>query len=330
MVGLRHGVDLHPSPGLVDPLSDGASDLGRAAPHRLVDDERPRLRLPLRPAHVLADDLHRILAPDEPVAGRDGLDLEPQPHDLLHLAHDELAEGHEDVAEVFAHLVPQHGLIDLVCEALRRGQVLAEGVVGQQQLVFGNVGKHAVGPVQHRRLEEGQCLVPQRDRVTAADDLTLPAVREVLAERLLTPFAVDECGIWRAGKYGRERCRMVQLGVVGNQVVDLRGVDNLRDLAEHLALEPRHDRIDQGDAVIDDQVGVVRSASMRVVRVAVEVAHFPIHGSNPVHVFRDLCAHLVPPHADTAAGQAARRLQHAGRGQDGHSGRHCPESGPVY
>ena len=50
---------------------------------------------------------------------------------------------------------------------------------------------------------------------------------------------------------------MVRFGVVADHVIHFLGVDNLGDIGQKLVGEFLFNRIDQGDFVIHDQVGVV-------------------------------------------------------------------------
>ena len=53
---------------------------------------------------------------------------------------------------------------------------------------------------------------------------------------------------------------MVGLGMVGNDHVDLGGIDDRTDAREHFVGEALLDCIDESDLFIEDQVGVVRRA----------------------------------------------------------------------
>ena len=73
---------------------------------------------------------------------------------------------------------------------------------------------------------------------------------------------------------------MVHLDVVGHQVFDFRGIDDLRDAVEQVVREGTLARVDERDMLVDDEVGVVRGAP--VGGVAVEVALVPIDAANPI------------------------------------------------
>ncbi len=171
--------------------------------------------------------------------------------------------------------------------------MLAEGIVRQQQAVLGDVGEHAIRPVQHGRLQEGERPVSQRDRVPGANDLSLPAVLEVLAEGIGATLAMDQRRLGRPGHHGRNGTRMVQLSMVGDDEVDPRGIHHLSDVVEEYILKPRRDRIDQGGILVHHEVGVVRGAPLDVIGVPVKMAHLPVHCPNPVHVLSYLDSHSL-------------------------------------
>ena len=52
--------------------------------------------------------------------------------------------------------------------------MLAEGVIGHQERLFRAIRKHAVRPMDHRRLDEGKGLLPQLQAVAGLDRLKIP------------------------------------------------------------------------------------------------------------------------------------------------------------
>ena len=114
-------------------------------------------------------DLFDVGAPDDAVARRDHLDRQ-----VLERLEGRLcltAVEREDVGVVLLGLVVEHGEVVLVVEAAAGGEVLAEGVVREEDLLLGAVGDHAVGPVEHRGRHELQRALAEGERVAGLDAL---------------------------------------------------------------------------------------------------------------------------------------------------------------
>ena len=82
-----------------------------------------------------------------------------------------LAVQHQDVRVILLRFFHYNMHVVLVVEAAVRGQVLAEGVVGEQDLFLRAVSDHAVGPVEHRRRHEGQRARAEGERLAGLDRL---------------------------------------------------------------------------------------------------------------------------------------------------------------
>ena len=235
-------------------------------------------------------DLFDVGAPDDAVARRNHLDVEA-PKRLeggLCLA----AVKHEDVGVVLLGLVVEHGEVVLVVEAAAGGEVLAEGVIREEDLLLGAVGDHAVGPVEHRGRHELQRALADGEGVACLDAF----VGQVAVARLEALEALrdarDDLGVRAVGHHEGQRAGVVGLDVIGDDVVNLSRVDDGSDALEELFLERFLDRVDEGDLLVEDQVGVVARAAARL--VAVEAAHGPVDGADPVDIFADFnCFHDV-------------------------------------
>ncbi len=117
VVCLGNGEEPRFYPRFDDPLQDGPGHSGGAAPHRLVHHQRPGLRLPAGPAHVLLHDLGRVFPPDDTMAGGDDVDLQAHLPHLLDLPQNQPTERGQDVGEVPARLLPEDCLVYFVSEA---------------------------------------------------------------------------------------------------------------------------------------------------------------------------------------------------------------------
>ena len=275
---------------LLEGLGDGAGHLFGGVPHGVEDDDGALLEDARRPLLVEPVDLFDVGAPDDAVARRNHLDVEA-PKRLeggLCLA----AVKHEDVGVVLLGLVVEHGEVVLVVEAAAGGEVLAEGVIREEDLLLGAVGDHAVGPVEHRGRHELQRALADGEGVACLDAF----VRQVAVARLEALEALrdarDDLGVRAVGHHEGQRAGVVGLDVIGDDVVNLSRVDDGSDALEELFLERFLDRVDEGDFLVEDQVGVVARAAARL--VAVEAAHGPVDGADPVDIFADFnCFHDV-------------------------------------
>ena len=72
---------------------------------------------------------------------------------------------------------------------------------------------------------------------------------------------------------------VVHFGMVGNDHVDLRGVDDGGDAFHHLAEERSLDRVDERDLLIHDEEGVIGGTAAG--GVAVELLELPVDGADP-------------------------------------------------
>ena len=72
----------------------------------------------------------------------------------------------------------------------------------------------------------------------------------------------------------RQGAGVVGFGVVGNDVVDLSGVDDRADTGEHLIGKRSFHRVDEGDFLVDDEKGVIGRAPGS--QITVEVPDVPI------------------------------------------------------
>ncbi len=76
---------------------------------------------------------------------------------------------------------------------------------------------------------------------------------------------------------------MIHLHMIRYHIVDITRVDNLFDPPPHLREERRLDCVYESDFLIDDEIGVVGSATMS--RIPMKVPDVPVNGANPVNAF---------------------------------------------
>ena len=209
-----------------------------------------------------------MLRPDDAVAGADGLDGKVcAGGERLRRLH---AVRLHDVRVVLARLDVRFGQVALGVEALVGGVVLAEGVVGEEDVFGGHEGDHVVRPVHHGGGDEGEGALAEGERLSRlhADAADVA----VIGGQVLLPRAGGGVHLRIFGdlENGGDAPAVVGFGVVGDDHVDLRRVDDRADAREHLLRKALFDGVDERHLFVEDEVGVVRRAFFRL--VAVEVA----------------------------------------------------------
>ena len=186
--------------------------------------------------------------------------------------------------------------------------MLAKGVVGEEDAVLGAPGDHVVRPVHHGRLHKVEGALADGDGVAGLHALDL---NTIVGANLVHAggTARHQAGVGRELVDLGEAPGMVHLHVIGDHKADLGGVDHLADALDKLIGKRGLGRVDKGDGLVHDEVGVVGDATLG--GVAVERALVPVDAANPPDLGRDLdCvkhdASFLPPRA--ALPHAAARL----------------------
>ena len=111
----------------------------------------------------------------------DDIELEVETGDFLQFLGHHHGERVQDVGVVLHRLFPQQTLVGLVVEKLFDGEVLAEGVVAEEDVVAGHIGGHRVGPVEHAHLHKHQLLaVADFHAVAGLYHMEVPAALAIL------------------------------------------------------------------------------------------------------------------------------------------------------
>ena len=138
-----------------------------------------------------------VFAPDDSVAWRNHRAWDACLDDFLDFACDKWTKRHEYVGVVRCGFLHQDVLVDFVVETFPRGEVLTEGVVGHEDLVFNDVGEHAVGPVKHGRFEEFEGSAAEFEFVTVLDGFDAVKVMAVVFDDgVFAAFRSDYCGVF--------------------------------------------------------------------------------------------------------------------------------------
>ena len=225
------------------------------------------------------------------MARRDHVDGELEREELVDLLDHAVAVWREDVGVVPERLLVELLLIDLVVEVERRRVVLAEGVVRYEDIVPRQIREHAVRPVEHRRLDEDEIVVPDIDPVSRRHLPEFPVLVVMPRDARRSLPRHDDLRVRRMTHDRGERPRVVGLGVVRDDDVDLRRVDELADVVHELIRERPPDRVDENGLLVHDEVGVVRRAAGGRELVSVKFPQLPVDDADPVHALFELNDH---------------------------------------
>ena len=300
----------------------GIGHLFGGMPHGVVDHHGALLGLLFGHLAVhVHDELHGLFAAvDQAVVGGDHVDVQAL-HDgqgLQHLGR----VGQHDVVVVFLDGAHEVALIVLIGIAVAGGDVLAEGVVADKQLVFGDVGDHAVGPVQHAGLLEDDVALADVQLVAALDHFDGPVLAvEVALHGLVAQGGDEDLFGLHAGHHFGQAAGVVGFHVVADDVVDLFGIHDLGDTAQHVAGPAGIHGIHQDVLFVADQVGVV-GGTFGGAGIAVEVTVVVVHATDPENIFFDFNGlHENSPLGDIVHGQdAAQGINEPALPQGGRAG----------
>ncbi len=230
--------------------------------------------------------MRRVIAPDHAVGGGNHRYRQIEAEDFVNFRRHQAAEGRQDVGVVALALFVQFTLVHFIVEQMFVAVVLPEGVIAEQHRVAGQVGHHAVRPVQHWRFDEDQLLtVADIESVASFHHVEVP-----LRMVVMTVDGVDGVG----GAVDRrirdlhhqlsQRAGVVLFGVVNNDVVEVGEVDFAAQVLHELAAEFMIDGIDQHVFLFADEIAVIAAAAQRFIFGAVEITHFPVTLANPKNV----------------------------------------------
>ena len=133
-------------------FGDGARHRFRRVPHGVEDDDGLFFQLACAPLLVSGEDVGNVGAPEAAMPRGDHFDVDAGKslQRRLRLA----PVKHEDVGIVLFRFFHEDGEVHFIVKEAGGGEVLAEGIVREEDFFFGAVGDHAVRPVEHGRRHE--------------------------------------------------------------------------------------------------------------------------------------------------------------------------------
>jgi hypothetical protein len=156
-----------------------------------------------------------------------------------------------------------------------------EAVAGKQHLLLLEIGHHGVRPMEHGGLQKGQIIAAQGEFAAGFDLHKGPLRLEVAAQAgLALGRAEDFLRLDPVHHFGQTP-GMIHLHVIGDDIVDFLGIDDVADAAHHLPDKALFHRVDQGDLVVHDEVGVIGGPGLGA--VAVKIPQGPVYGAHPIY-----------------------------------------------
>ncbi len=156
-------------------------DLRGAFPHGIICDRNLILLICVCPCGVFLYDLERVFTPDGAMRRRDHIESQVKSGDFRQFFCQNRREGIQDIGEVFHRFLIQQALIRLIVEQFLHCVVLAEGVIGKQDIIARHERSHGVRPVKHPHFYEHQLLtVSDIHAVAGLYYLKIPAASAIL------------------------------------------------------------------------------------------------------------------------------------------------------
>ena len=216
----------------------------------------------------------------------------------------------DDVVEIILVRVVEIAL-DQVVEHPLVAVMAAERIAGEQRGPLGNIGVHGIRPVQHRHPEEAERQPAKVQLVALADHHARKRTVDDLGQKLDGRLGADHRGVRRDLQQRGDRADVVGLGMVDDQIVDLRRVADRADALGALVPERVLDRLDQRGLVrAPDQIRVIGRAVLGAhndiehAQVRVQRADPPniVHGFQSMHhsfipsvmLVKDPCVYYIP------------------------------------
>ena len=79
---------------------------------------------------------------------------------------------------------------------------------------------------------------------------------------------------------------MVHFRMIGNDILDLRGINDRLDPGQHFIFEGRFDCVNEGNFLGHNQIGIIGAAARG--RVTVKITNRPVNRPHPVNMIADL------------------------------------------
>ena len=170
--------------------------------------------------------------------------------------------------------------------------MLAEAVIGEEDVLSCQVGEHGVGPVEHGSFDEDQLACAQVQPVPGLDVDEVPVLVVVAADDFLALLGAVDGGVGDFPHQGRQGAAVVDFVVVHDDVVNGREVDFLLEVAYELFVKGLPDCIYEGGFFVPYQVRIVRRTLAGGELMSVELCEFPVNFAYPGDFIGNLACHI--------------------------------------
>ena len=148
-------------------------------------------------------------------------------------------------------------LIHLIVEHQFGSQMMAKGVVAEEEVIAGEITEHAVRPMQHGGRDKSQLLVAQAQGVAGFHHLEIPVLMIIAGERLHPVGRAIDRRIRDVPHQFGQSPTVIDLGVIGHHIVYALQINHLFEPVHEFLGIGRPDRVYQGHFFIPHQIGIV-------------------------------------------------------------------------
>ena len=198
----------------------------------------------------------------------------------------------QDVSIIFHSFLVQFGLVHAVVVHLFAGIVLAESVIAEEDIFAGHIGKHRIGPVQHRGFDEDELAASEIQRIAGFYIDEVPVLVIQTAQDGFPLFrAVNRC-VRDFTHQGRQGTAVIVFIVIHDDIIDVIEVDFALQVSDKFFIKGFPYGVHQNGLRIADQVRVVRRSFFCRIFMSMEFIQFPIDFSYPGHFVCQFFSHV--------------------------------------
>jgi len=173
--------------------------------------------------------------------------------------------------------------------------VLSECIVTEQDIILGQIGEHAVRPVQHRRFNENELLRADIQPVAGLDGSEIPVLMVMALQGLYGIGGAIDGGVGDEAHQLRQGAAVVTFGVTCDDEINLFQINFFFQVLDEFIGERFPHGINQHRFFVADKIRIVGGTSAGGVFFPVKFPDFPVNFSYPGDMFLDGNAHRNPP-----------------------------------
>ena len=217
----------------------------------------------------------------------DHFDVQVHFLDLAQLGADLRAIRHDDVRVIFLGLFQTEAELMRFIKQLEADDMLAESIVGEDDLGCCVIGQHIVWPMDQRHFHECKLMLAGAQGIAGLDPVIFH-ILEVLLHHVVGAGVGRIClGLRINVHHLGESAGMIRLRMLDDDVIDGPIADDAADALQQLIGKFRFHGIEQRDLLVNDQIGVVSGAFLYWIKASVKVAVILINEAGPPNIFFD-------------------------------------------